>query len=157
MPTKACRICGVAGDARRGETRQTGTCCHSSALPTCVWTVETKQCYSTAAGDTRRRGAAADADEDLPSLAIAAGPGPGQVMLRHAGLACATLAAYEMDVELLFSAQPFSHNSLSGGGSRSGAAGRFSYVRPRASAEVALAEGAEETVLSLVEALPQLR
>lgn len=28
-------------------------------------------------------------------------------MLRHAGLACATLAAYEMDVELLFSAQPF--------------------------------------------------
>lgn len=78
-------------------------------------------------------------------------------MLRHAGLACATLAAYEMDVELLFSAQPFGHNSLSGGGSRNGASGRFSYVRPRASAEVALAEGAEETVLSLVEALPQLR
>ncbi len=59
-----------------------------------------------------------------------------------------------MDVELLFSAQPFGQNLAGGGG---GAARRFALVRPRATTQVALRSGAEETVVSLAAALPQLR
>ena len=49
----------------------------------------------------------AAAEVQLPSLAVMSGPAPGQVTLRHHGLPAATVAVYEMDVELLFSAQPF--------------------------------------------------
>lgn len=65
--------------------------------------VRVRDCCSPAGAEHEDASAA----EELPSLAIASGPGAGQVTLRHHGIAAATLAAYEMDVELLFSAQPF--------------------------------------------------
>jgi hypothetical protein len=68
------------------------------------------------------------------------------------------LSAYEMDVELLFSAQPFGSGSVRA--SAAGSAGgrdtsRFSFVKPRATARLATAD-ADETLVRLSELFPAL-
>mmetsp|Transcript_17791 Transcript_17791/g.53615 ORF Transcript_17791/g.53615 Transcript_17791/m.53615 type:complete len:2186 (+) Transcript_17791:298-6855(+) len=104
-----------------------------------------------------RQQTSGDDDADA-SLSIEAGPSAGQVTLTHHGQPGkrrkVSLAAYEIDVELLFSSSPF--GNLATSGANPGAASRFAFVKPRASAEVELEGSIEATTVTLADILPQV-
>jgi len=62
----------------------------------------------------------------------------------------------QIDVELLFSSDPFGGLDAPGNKASSSAASRFAFVKPRATAEVELNAAAEATTVTLADVLPHL-
>ena len=85
-------------------------------------------------------------DAAAPRLDLSAGEG-GKVVIRHSGLERATLRLFSVDLEALFSKDPF----LSGGENHGGNPA----IRPNATLDVALAKDVAETTIELPSALCQ--
>ncbi len=62
----------------------------------------------------------------------------------------------QIDVEVLFSSDPFGGLGPSGGGAAGEAASRFAFVKSRATGEVELRASSETTTVTLSHVLPQL-
>lgn len=87
---------------------------------------------------------APDAAEEAPRLEIAAGD-KGSVWLKHSGLERAKLRLFSVDLEMLFSKDPFLKGGESGEPS----------IRPNEVIDVTLAKDARETTVTLPEPLRQ--
>jgi len=120
------------------------------SLPPVVWRDRFQtviaQADEIAALDHADRNAPPDGEAAAPRLDLSLGEG-GKLVIQHRGLERATLRLFNVDLEVLFSKDPFLHGEGTNGGNPT--------IRPNEILVVPLAKGIAETTIELPPALRQ--